>query len=71
MVSSSFACDRLPLLLKYPTEIDKNKIKAVINKYNLHLFIPDCKDLDLMRSLVFVMTTHFSVIIYLLPFLLL
>ncbi|WEL38666.1 exportin-1 [Encephalitozoon hellem] len=52
VLGSSFDCDLLPLVLKYPEEVGEEKIRKTICKDNLHLFIPVCKDLDFLRSLM-------------------
>ncbi|AFN83044.1 RING Zn-finger domain-containing protein [Encephalitozoon romaleae SJ-2008] len=52
ILNSSFSCDLLPLVLKYPEEVGEERIRKTICKDNLHLFIPVCKDLDFLRSLM-------------------
>ncbi|ADM11561.1 RING Zn-finger domain-containing protein [Encephalitozoon intestinalis ATCC 50506] len=53
ILNSSFSCNLLPLVLKYPEDVGEEKIRKTICKDNLFLFIPVCKDLDFLRSLVF------------------
>lgn len=52
ILNSSFSCDLLPLVLKYPEEAGEERIRKTICKDNLPLFIPVCKDLDFLRSLM-------------------
>lgn len=54
MLGRSFGCDLLPLVLKYPSEVSRETVESTINKDNIHLFVPVCNDLELLRSLIFV-----------------
>ncbi|KMV66167.1 hypothetical protein M970_051100 [Encephalitozoon cuniculi EcunIII-L] len=53
MLNTSFTCDLLPLVLKYPEDVEEEKIRKTVCKDSLKLFMDACKDLDLLRSLVF------------------
>lgn len=64
LLSTSFDCDELPLVLRYPDEIESSRLRRVVNRNNLHLFIPLCGDLDLLRSLVFVHDNNTLLSIY-------
>lgn len=54
MLNTSFDCDQLLLVLKYPNEIGEERIKKIVNRSNLSSFIPVCNDLEFLRSLIFV-----------------
>lgn len=53
MLGMAFEGNVLPLVLKYPADVGEERIRRAVNKDNIHLFIPVCTDLELVRSLVF------------------